>query len=317
MTDPGTRLIPLFKALGDELRLRLLQVLGRDSYGVMELAEGFDVTQSGMSHHLKILAAAGLVDTRREGNSIFYRRLPLPPDAPHAAIAQALYGQLDGAPLPAAITAGLAAVNRARTLRSERFFLENAHKLEVQQDLIAAHSVYSAAALAAAAASAPARRRALEVGPGAGELLPGLCELFEHVTALDNSAEMLQRARQHCEALPAGRVEFILGTPQHLSVGDAPFDCAVMNMVLHHTETPADVMEQVAQALAPGGALVITELCAHTQAWARDACGDVWLGFAPADLAEWAQRAGLAQGQSSYLALRNGFQIQIQQYHKP
>lgn len=41
---------------------------------MLELAQIFDVGQSGMSHHLKVLAQAELVATRREGNAIFYRR---------------------------------------------------------------------------------------------------------------------------------------------------------------------------------------------------------------------------------------------------
>ena len=67
-------LAALCKASGDELRLNVLRALANDSFGVLELAQIFDVGQSGMSHHLKVLAQAELVATRREGNAIFYRR---------------------------------------------------------------------------------------------------------------------------------------------------------------------------------------------------------------------------------------------------
>lgn len=66
--------LQLCKAGGDMLRLQVLRVLSRDAYSVQELCQILDVRQSGMSHHLKILAAAGLVARRREGNSLFYRR---------------------------------------------------------------------------------------------------------------------------------------------------------------------------------------------------------------------------------------------------
>ena len=69
-------LAALCKASGDELRLNVLRVLASDSFGVLELAQIFDIGQSGMSHHLKVLAQAELVATRREGNAIFYRRAP-------------------------------------------------------------------------------------------------------------------------------------------------------------------------------------------------------------------------------------------------
>ena len=64
----------LLKASADGLRLHILQVLQHDSYGVLELCNLFAIKQSAMSHHLKVLAQAGLVTTRREGNAIFYRR---------------------------------------------------------------------------------------------------------------------------------------------------------------------------------------------------------------------------------------------------
>jgi ArsR family transcriptional regulator len=61
-------------ASADPLRLNILRILGEGSFGVLELCQLFEIKQSSMSHHLKILASAGLVTTRREGNSIFYRR---------------------------------------------------------------------------------------------------------------------------------------------------------------------------------------------------------------------------------------------------
>ena len=62
------------------------------------------------------------------------------------------------------------------------------------------------------------------------------------------------------------------------------------------------MLADVAAALKPGGVLLLTDLCAHDQAWTREACGDLWLGFEPEELARWAADAGLAQGESVYLA---------------
>ncbi|MFP9025202.1 ArsR/SmtB family transcription factor, partial [Pseudomonas aeruginosa] len=76
--DDYDPLAALCKAAGDSLRLNVLRALANDSFGVLELAQIFAIGQSGMSHHLKVLAQAGLVATRREGKAIFYRRsLPL------------------------------------------------------------------------------------------------------------------------------------------------------------------------------------------------------------------------------------------------
>ena len=52
------------------------------------------------------------------------------------------------------------------------------------------------------------------------------------------------------------------------------------------------------------------------RATASDACGDLWLGFAPEDVATWAVDAGLSEGESLYLALRNGFRVQLRVFQK-
>ena len=94
-------------------------------------------------------------------------------------------------------------------------------------------------------------------------------------------------------------------------------DCVVVNMVLHHFAAPAEAFRQLANLLQSGGSLLVTELCSHNQAWAREACGDLWLGFEQDDLAHWATAAGLVPGESLYIGLRNGFQIQVRHFQRP
>ena len=64
--DDSDELAALCKAGGDPLRLNVLRALTNDSFGVLELAQIFAIGQSGISHHLKVLAQADLVATRRE-----------------------------------------------------------------------------------------------------------------------------------------------------------------------------------------------------------------------------------------------------------
>lgn len=312
-------LASLLKAAADELRLGVLQVLARDSFGVLELAQVFGMKQSGMSHHLKVLANAGLVTTRREGNSIFYRRAPIAPGEPLSALRQCLYEQADQLPVQMPLRRSLDELWHMREQTSQQFFIENADKFKAQQDLIAGFNVYDQPVNEMLAITPTAQSScALEVGPGAGEFLTPLLARFNTVYALDNSQAMLEQARARFAANDdAERLKFIHGSTNELSSFNCPpFDLAVMNMVLHHIPSPATMIREVSNALADGGALIITELCSHQQTWARDNCGDVWLGFAPDDLKEWAEAANLRLGQSVYFALRNGFQIQIQQFFK-
>ena len=158
---------------------------------------------------------------------------------------------------------------------------------------------------------------ALEVGPGEGEFLAVLAQQFNHVIALDNAANMLDKARAYASENQLRNIEFIHGDTRSLPGHKVLADCILVNMVLHHTPSPADIFQDLSNALAPGGALLICDLCRHEQAWAREACGDLWQGFEPQDFSRWAQAATLDEGQSVYFALRNGFQIQLRQFFKP
>ena len=62
----------IFKALGDENRLALLECLKDGEKGAAELSEKIDISQSTFSHHMKILTDAGLVDYRKDGKWIYY-----------------------------------------------------------------------------------------------------------------------------------------------------------------------------------------------------------------------------------------------------
>ena len=65
-------LAEVFKVFGDSTRIRILYRLFSGEYGVNELAENLNLTQSAVSHQLKLLKQARLVRARREGKSMIY-----------------------------------------------------------------------------------------------------------------------------------------------------------------------------------------------------------------------------------------------------
>ena len=76
-TEEEARFAQAFAALGEPTRLRMMQILPREPicdemYNVIELAEELGLTQPTVSHHLKILAEAGLVRSRRSCNSVHF-----------------------------------------------------------------------------------------------------------------------------------------------------------------------------------------------------------------------------------------------------
>ena len=65
-------LAELFKIFGDSTRIKMLFVLCESEVCVANLAEALDMTQSAISHQLKILKQSKLVGSRRDGKSMIY-----------------------------------------------------------------------------------------------------------------------------------------------------------------------------------------------------------------------------------------------------
>jgi ArsR family transcriptional regulator len=61
-----------FRALGDETRLRLLEILAAGERCVADLMDALGLGQSLVSHHLRALREAGLVTVRRDGRWVYY-----------------------------------------------------------------------------------------------------------------------------------------------------------------------------------------------------------------------------------------------------
>lgn len=83
MGNKEYRIAFLFKALADQTRLRLINLIGDDEVCVCFFVEVLKINQPKISRHLAYLRRAGVVSARREGKWIHYR-LVEPPD-PHAA----------------------------------------------------------------------------------------------------------------------------------------------------------------------------------------------------------------------------------------
>ena len=85
----AAELAPAFKALGDPVRLRLLSMIAAagDEVCVCDLTGSFEVSGPTISHHLKVLREAGLVDCERRGTWVYYwaRREALQSLAVHLA----------------------------------------------------------------------------------------------------------------------------------------------------------------------------------------------------------------------------------------
>jgi ArsR family transcriptional regulator, arsenate/arsenite/antimonite-responsive transcriptional repressor len=77
--EQAEQVAPLLKALADPVRLRLMSLIASYEGGeacVCDLNDAFDLSQPTISHHLKVLHEAGLVDRDKRGVWVYYRARP-------------------------------------------------------------------------------------------------------------------------------------------------------------------------------------------------------------------------------------------------
>jgi ubiquinone/menaquinone biosynthesis C-methylase UbiE len=106
----------------------------------------------------------------------------------------------------------------------------------------------------------PAPRRVLDVGCGTGYVLRRLAARLPRASELlgvDPAPKMLDVARS---ASPGPRLSFRLGTAERLPAGDSAYDLVVSTTSFDHWADQAAGIRECARVLAPGGALVLTDL---------------------------------------------------------
>ena len=77
--EQAAQVAPLLKALADPVRLRLLSLVASHEGGeacICELNDAFELSQPTISHHMKVLHEAGLVDRDKRGVWVYYRIRP-------------------------------------------------------------------------------------------------------------------------------------------------------------------------------------------------------------------------------------------------
>jgi len=289
------------KALADETRLRLFQ-LGRSfELNVNEIVETLGMGQSRVSRHLKILAEAGLLTSRRDGMWTFYRTAA---DGPAARFAAAI-GEKDRG-IFARDLARARKILEDRNRESRRFF-----------DAIAGDWGEMKRALIGDAALDPLLLRhvprgevAADLGCGSGDLFAVLRRKAGRVIGVDRSPRMLEEARRrHLSDSRRGILELRMGELESLPLRDGEVDCALMCLALHHLPDPGRGLAEAARILKPGGTLVVVEWSAHQDETLRTRFQDRWLGFEPQTLEDWLTGSGLSVRTKTTLSLPTGLKI--------
>ena len=259
----------LFRLLGDAARLRMLHALGRERLNVSELVAITGIAQSGVSRHLRLMRAGGLIDEERDGTWTFYK-------ARAAAAGDGAVGR---------ILADVAATGRFRDdeARLKEVLRERAERRPAPPDgrLVPGRSW---AAWARALGFILPKLRVADLGCGTGQLAIEVASWADWVVGVDRDPAAIRRARGRSKRRGVDNIRWREGDVERLPLADGSVDLAILSQVLHCLEDPGAALAEARRILAPGGRVLILELFKHGEKWVRERLGHTRLGFLPAEL---------------------------------
>jgi ArsR family transcriptional regulator len=259
--------------LSDATRGRMLLILERHELTVGELCTVLQLPQSTVSRHLKTLADASWVSSRRDGTSRYYTLALDDRDAHTRRLWSLLRERIAGTPGADQDARRLKGVLGRRQTKSEEFFASAAGQWDrLRRDLFG-----GASALHALPALIDPSWTVGDLGCGTGETSAALAPFVARTIAVDRSGDMLQTARRRLRGLSG--VDVRRGELEQLPVADRELDAAIMLLVLHHVPDPAAVLGEAARTLKPGGRFVVCDMLPHEHEEYKQQMGHVWLGF--------------------------------------
>jgi ArsR family transcriptional regulator len=133
----------------------------------------------------------------------------------------------------------------------------------------------------------------LDLGTGTGRMVSLLGAQAQRIVGVDASHAMLAVARANLELESMKGVEWRQGDLYALPVDRNAFELVMIHQVLHFLDDPARALREAAQALAPGGRLVVIDFAPHDLEFLRETQAHRRLGFSVGQMSDWLIEAGL------------------------
>lgn len=283
----------VFRAIGEETRLRIMGLLAQGELTVTEITTILGQSQPRVSRHLKILADAGLAERHREGAWMFYR----------------VAGEARGTPALGAVLAAVESVTaskdriiardrerfeqsrEARSAQAAAYFKENAREWNRLRRLHLPESDIEARMVELL--SGKTVDQFIDLGAGTGRMLEIFAEHYRSGVGYDLSHEMLAIARANLERSGVAHAQLRHGDLFSLPLEAETADIVCIHQVLHFLAEPAAAVREAARLLKPGGRLVISDFAPHDLEFLRDDHAHRRLGFSDDEVRDWCAAAGL------------------------
>ncbi|MFQ5562134.1 MAG: ArsR/SmtB family transcription factor [Parvularculaceae bacterium] len=283
----------IFRAVGEETRLRIMTLLSRGELTVSELTQILGQSQPRVSRHLKILADAGLVERYREGAWMFYRAVR---DGRRGdgvgRVREAIEDLADSSDrLIARDRERFTQSREARAAAAAAYFQKNAAEWDEVRRLHLPES------------DIEARMRAMidgenaelfiDLGTGTGRMLELFADHYKDGVGFDLSREMLAIARAKLEKAGVTHAQARHGDLFSLPVESGAADIVCLHQVLHFLAEPELAVRESARLLKPGGRLLISDFAPHELEFLREEHAHRRLGFSDDEVKTWCRDSNL------------------------
>jgi ubiquinone/menaquinone biosynthesis C-methylase UbiE len=283
------QLVTQLRAAGEITRARILALLAHGELSVGELAQVLNQSQPRLSRHLKFLTGAGLIERLPEGAWVFYR---LPAEGRARALVDTLIASVDANDPELRRD-----LDRLRDVKAERAEAAGQYFARVADEwdrLRALHYAEADIEKAVLAAAGPGPfDLVVDFGTGTGRMLTLFAGMARRVEGIDLSHQMLTVARSKLQEAGAANASVRHGDATSSPYGDSSASLVIIHQVLHFLDDPGRALVEAARVLAPGGRLIVVEFAPHTLEHLRAEHAHRHLGVSEADMARWADRAGL------------------------
>ncbi|HOT45252.1 MAG TPA: metalloregulator ArsR/SmtB family transcription factor [Spirochaetota bacterium] len=295
--------VQYYKALADETRLRLLNLLIHHELNVNEIVNAMGMGQPRISRHLKILTECGLLKFRRDGLWVFYSATREGQGGWFNKLFQDFIESdndvnLDYEKMKLILDEGM----REKT----RFFDSIASDWDdLKRGIIGTINISDEIVGRITNCNIAA-----DLGCGTGELLLPIKKKAKRVIGVDKSPKMLEEAG-HKLALNGKGIELRIGEMEHLPMRDQEADVAVINMVLHHLPSPDSSILEAGRVLKKGGLLIIVDLEKHQNEEMRKKFEHRWLGFTRKNIERWLVAGGFVPKEFVQYDARDDMKIDL------
>ncbi|AHC13617.1 metalloregulator ArsR/SmtB family transcription factor [Salinispira pacifica] len=274
----------VLKTLSDQNRLRVLSLLDGNELTVKEMLEILQLSQSTLSSQLSQLKDSGLVQSRRDGQYVFYKLPRQYPQDVNESLMTVINPYIKNADWYERDQRNLQEVLKTRQAASWQYFADR----NVQNSRSPGQT-WESFALGIMGLLPPSR--IADFGCGIGRVAGLLAEFGHRVVGIDNSLEQISSARK-LHASMKDRLSFIQADMEACTLDNESMDVVLISQALHHCRSPENVIQEAARVLVPGGKMLILDLYRHSQEWLQDRFGDHWLGFEQEEIERWVENGG-------------------------